>query len=157
MQKISTCLWFDGQAEEAAKFYTSIFKNGKIGQTMRTSEAGPGPKGSVLTVTFELEGQAFMALNGGPKFKFTPAISMVVRCKMQEEIDELWAKLSAGGQEVQCGWLTDKFGVSWQIVPSELGELLGGGDSKKSARVMKALLQMIKLDINALRRASQED
>jgi predicted 3-demethylubiquinone-9 3-methyltransferase (glyoxalase superfamily) len=157
MQKISTCLWFDGQAEEAAKFYTSIFKNAKIGQIMRTSEAGPGPKGSVLTVTFELEGHEFMALNGGPHFKFTPAISMFVKCKTQEEIDELWAKLTAGGKEVECGWLTDKFGVSWQIVPAEIGELLGAGDSKKSARVIKAIMQMKKLDLNVLRRAYQQE
>lgn len=153
MQKITPFLWFDGQAEEAMKFYTSIFKNTKTGSVSRYGDAGPGPKGSVMSATFELEGQKFMALNGGPHFKFTPAISFFVNCETQEEVDELWEKLSAGGAKNRCGWLTDKFGVSWQIIPTALGELLGDKDPEKSKRVMQAMLQMDKIDIEGLKRA----
>ena len=153
MQKITPFLWFDGQAEEAMKFYTSIFKNTKTGSVSRYGDAGPGPKGSVMSATFELEGQKFMALNGGPHFKFTPAISFFVNCETQQEVDELWEKLSAGGAKNRCGWLTDKFGVSWQIIPTALGELLGDKDPEKSKRVMQAMLQMEKIDIAGLRQA----
>jgi predicted 3-demethylubiquinone-9 3-methyltransferase (glyoxalase superfamily) len=153
MRKIAPFLWFDGKAEEAMKFYTSIFKNSKIGNVTRYGDAGPGPKGTVMSATFELEGQKFMALNGGPQFKFTPAISFFVNCETQQEVDELWEKLSEGGEKSRCGWLTDKYGVSWQIIPSVLGELLGSKDAEKSKRVMKAMLQMDKLDIEGLRRA----
>jgi predicted 3-demethylubiquinone-9 3-methyltransferase (glyoxalase superfamily) len=146
-------LWFDGQAEDAANFYVSIFKNSKILNVSRYSEAGPQPAGTVLTVTFQLDGQELMALNGGPEYTFTPAISFSVDCKTQDEVDWFWDKLSAGGQTVQCGWLTDKFGVSWQIVPTVLGELLSDPDPVKSQRVMKAMLQMIKIDIKALQQA----
>ena len=154
MQKITPCLWFDSQAEDAMKFYTSIFKNSKIGRVTRYGDAGPGPKGTAMSATFELEGQEFMALNGGPQFKFSPAISFFVNCKTQEEVDELWEKLSAGGKTERCGWLTDKFGLSWQVIPTILGELLRDKDPAKSQRVMKAMLQMDKIDIAALKRAS---
>lgn len=153
MQKITPFLWFDGQAEEAMKFYTSIFKNSKIGSVSRYGDAGPGPKGTVMSGTFELEGQKFMALNGGPQFKFTEAISFFVNCETQQEVDELWEKLSAGGQKSRCGWLKDKFGVSWQIIPNVLGELLGDKDPAKSRRVMQAMLRMDKIDIEGLKRA----
>jgi len=153
MQKITPFLWFDNQAEEAMKFYTSIFKNSKIGRVTRYGDAGPGPKGTVMSATFELDGQEFMALNGGPLFKFSPAISFYVNCKTQKQVDELWAKLSAGGKTDRCGWLTDKFGLSWQIIPSILGELLHDKDPAKSQRVMQAMLQMNKLDIQGLKRA----
>jgi predicted 3-demethylubiquinone-9 3-methyltransferase (glyoxalase superfamily) len=153
MQKITPFLWFDGRAEEAMNFYTSIFKNAKIGRVTRYGDAGPGPKGTVMSATFELEGQEFMALNAGPQFKFSPAISFFVDCKTQEEVDELWEKLSAGGKTERCGWLTDKFGLSWQIIPSILGELLSDKDPEKSQRVMKAMLQMDKIDIAGLKRA----
>jgi predicted 3-demethylubiquinone-9 3-methyltransferase (glyoxalase superfamily) len=153
MQKITPFLWFDGRAEEAMNFYTSIFKNAKIGRVTRYGDAGPGPKGTVMSATFELEGQEFMALNAGPQFKFSPAISFFVDCKTQEEVDELWKKLSAGGKTERCGWLTDKFGLSWQIIPSILGELLSDKDPEKSQRVMKAMLQMDKIDIAGLKRA----
>ena len=153
MQKITPFLWFDNNAEEAAKFYVSVFKNSKIGKVARYGEAGPGPKGTVMTVEFELDGQKFVALNGGPQFKFTEAVSFVVNCKTQKEVDTIWEKLSAGGQEVQCGWLKDKFGLSWQIVPTVMTELLTDRDPKKSQRVMKAMLKMVKLDIAALERA----
>jgi predicted 3-demethylubiquinone-9 3-methyltransferase (glyoxalase superfamily) len=146
-------LWFDGNAEEAASFYTSIFKNSKILNTARCGDAGPGPKGTVMTVTFQLEGQTFMALNGGPRFKFSPAISFFVNCETQAEVDELWEKLSAGGSDMQCAWLKDKFGVSWQIVPRALIELMQDKDPVKSQRVFKAMLQMTKIDIEGLRRA----
>jgi predicted 3-demethylubiquinone-9 3-methyltransferase (glyoxalase superfamily) len=155
-QKITTFLWFDDNAEEAVNFYTSIFKNSKILSMSRYGEAGPGPAGKVMTATFQLEGQEFMALNGGPLFKFTEAISLFVTCKTQEEVDELWAKLSAGGKEGQCGWLKDKFGLSWQIIPSALGELIGDKDPKKAQRVMQTMLQMKKIDIAGLKRAAQE-
>jgi len=157
MQKISPCLWFDHQAEAAAKFYTSIFKNSKILNIARYGDAGAKvsgqPKGSVLTVVFRLEGQEFMALNGGPIFKFTEAISFIVHCKTQKEVDRFWKKLSRSGRPGQCGWLKDKYGVSWQIVPDGLGRLLQGKDPKKSERAMQALLKMKKIDIKALKKA----
>jgi len=157
MQKITPFLWFDDQAGEAAKFYTSIFRGSRILNIARYSEAtekpSGKPRGSVMTVAFELAGQKFIALNGGPHFKFTEAISFVVSCRTQAEVDYFWKKLSVGGKEVQCGWLKDKYGVSWQIVPTVLGELLGGKDSAKSQRVMQALLKMVKLDIQKLKQA----
>jgi len=156
-QKIIPFLWFDGQAEEAAKFYVSIFKNSKIGTITRYEEelaaVSGRPKGSVMTVAFQLEGQGFTALNGSPHFKFTEAISFVVNCKTQKEVDELWEKLSDGGEEGQCGWLKDKYGLSWQIVPTVLLEMLNDEDAEKSKRVMQALLQMRKLDIKRLQQA----
>ena len=157
MQKITPFLWFDNKAEEAMHFYVSIFKNSKIGTVSRYGDAGPGPKGTVMLATFELEGQQFMALNGGPHYKLSPAISLYVDCKTQEEVDELWAKLTAdGGKEDRCGWLTDKFGLSWQIIPSLLGEMLSDKDREKSQRVMKAMLQMAKIDIEALKQALRQ-
>jgi len=153
MQKITPFLWFDNQAEEAANFYTSIFKNSKILNISRYGEEGPGPAGTVMTATFQLDGQEFTALNGGPVFKFTEAISFFVNCQTQEEVDELWEKLSGGGEEGQCGWLKDKYGVSWQIVPTALMEMLQDRDAEKSQRVMKAMLEMQKIDIKALRQA----
>lgn len=159
MQKITPCLWFDDQAEEAANFYASVFKNSKVKSMARYGEAGREihgkPAGSVLTVAFELDGQEFTALNGGPVFKFNEAISFQVNCKTQEDVDYYWEKLSEGGDEQaqQCGWLKDKYGVSWQIVPAVLGEMLQDKDAKKSERVMTALLQMKKLDIKTLRQA----
>lgn len=153
MQKIVPFLWFDDKAEEAANFYVSIFKNSKIVSVTRYGAAGPGPKGSVMSVTFELEGQPFYALNGGPQFKFTPAISLFVNCETQQEVDELWKKLTAGGREDQCGWLQDKYGLSWQIVPTALGKMLGDKDAAKANRAMQAMLQMKKIDINRLQAA----
>lgn len=153
MQKITPFLWFDNDAEEAVNFYTSIFKNSKIGEIRRYGDAGPGPKGAVMTASFQIEGQKFTALNGGPHFKFTPAISFFVDCETQQEVDELWEKLSAGGALMQCGWLTDKFGVSWQIIPKALGELLGDKDPQKSQRVLKAMMKMVKIDVEGLKRA----
>jgi predicted 3-demethylubiquinone-9 3-methyltransferase (glyoxalase superfamily) len=153
MQKITPFLWFDGKAEEAVNFYTAIFKNSKIVNIMRCGEAGPGPKGTVMSATFQLDGQQFMALNGGPMFTFSPAISFFVNCETQEEVDELWEKLSEGGEKQRCGWLKDKYGVSWQIIPSVLGEMLQDKDAEKSNKVMGAMLQMDKIDINILRRA----
>jgi len=154
MQKIVTFLWFDHQAEEAAKFYVSIFKDSKILSVSRYGDAGPGPKGSAMSVTFQPAGQEFMALNGGPLFQFSEAISLFVKCETQAEIDELWAKLlEGGGKEQRCGWLKDRFGLSWQIVPTALGELLADKDPEKSKRVMQALLRMVKLDIPALKKA----
>ena len=155
IQKISPFLWFDHQAEEAARFYASIFPNSAVGTIVRYTEAGPGPSGSVMTVPFELDGQQFTALNGGPIFKFTEAISFVVNCETQEEVDKYWDKLSEGGQEVQCGWLKDKFGLSWQIVPSVMIEMLQDTDAERSQRVMKAMLGMKKLDIAGLEKAYQ--
>jgi predicted 3-demethylubiquinone-9 3-methyltransferase (glyoxalase superfamily) len=152
-QKINPFLWFENQAEEAANFYTSIFKNSKILGVTRYGEGAPGPKGSVMTVSFQIEGQNFVALNGGPHFKFTEAISFVVNCETQQEVDEYWEKLSKGGQEVQCGWLKDKYGLSWQIVPNILNELMQDKDPQRSQRVMQALLQMKKLDIAGLKKA----
>ena len=157
MQKITPCLWFDNQAEEATKFYASIFKNSKIGNVTRYGEAGATvsgrPKGSVMTVTFEIEGQEFVALNGGPHFKFSEAISLMVKCETQKEIDEVWEKLSHGGEEGPCGWLKDKYGLSWQIVSPEWSEMLRDKDVEKSERVMKAILQMTKPDIKAIKQA----
>jgi len=152
-QKITPFLWFDNQAEEAAIFYTSIFKNSKIGRVGRYGDAGPGPKGSVMTVDFQIEGQEFVALNGGPRFKFTEAISFVVNCETQQEVDEFWQKLSAGGQTSQCGWLNDQFGLWWQVVPTVLTKLMLDEDSEKAARVMNAMLQMTKIDIAKLQQA----
>src|SRR5687768_2079389 len=160
MQKITPFLWFNDKAEEAVNFYVSIFKNSKIGTIARYGEDGAEasgrPKGTVMTVTFQLEGQEFMALNGGPHFKFTEAISFLVNCKTQEEIDELWQKLSESGEQVQCGWLKDKYGLSWQIVPTVLGEMMSDKDARKSQRVMQAVLQMKKLDIKRLEQAYQQ-
>ena len=153
MQKITPFLWFDGKAEEAANFYTSIFKNSKILNIARYGEAGPGPKGTVMTVTFQLAGQEFMALNGGPHYTFSPAISFFVNCETQAEVDVLWEKLSAGGRKDKCAWLQDKFGISWQIVPKALLELIQDKDPVKSQRVFKAMLQMTKIDIEGLKRA----
>ena len=153
MQKITPFLWFNDNAEEAMNFYTSIFKNSKVVSVSRYGDAGPGPKGSVMVGKFEIEGQEFMALNGGPVYKLTPAVSFVVNCETQQEVDDFWDKLTAGGQPIQCGWLTDKYGVSWQIVPTILGQLMADKDPVKSGRVMKAMLQMIKIDIAGLQRA----
>ncbi|HEY0767588.1 MAG TPA: VOC family protein [Steroidobacteraceae bacterium] len=155
MQKITPFLWFDTQAEEAANYYVSIFGNSRILKIARHGETGPGPKGSVMTVSFEINGQQFIALNGGPQFTFSEAISFVVSCETQAEIDALWGKLSAGGKESRCGWLKDKYGLSWQVVPTILPELLGDKDSAKAQRAMQAMLQMGKLDIAALRKAHQ--
>lgn len=153
MQKITPFLWFDGKAEEAANFYTSIFKNSKVGEIRRYGEAGPGAKGAVMSATFQLEGQEFIALNGGPQFTFSPAISFFVNLETQEEVDELWEKLSEGGKKNRCGWLQDKFGLSWQIIPTALGKLMSDPDREKSNRVMKAMLQMEKIDIRGLQQA----
>ena len=153
MQKITPFLWFDGKAEEAMNFYVSIFKNSKIVNVTRYGEAGPGPKGTVMSATFQLDGQEFLALNGGPQFTFSPAISFLVNCEAQEEVDELWEKLSEGGEKQRCGWLKDKYGVSWQIVPTALGKMMQDKDAEKSQRVMKAMLQMTKIDIEGLKRA----
>ena len=155
-QKITTFLWFDGNAEQAANHYTSIFKSSKILSVTRHGEGGPAPKGTVMTVNFELEGQEFIALNGGPHFKFTEAISLLVNCDTQKEVDELWSKLTAGGEEGQCGWLKDKFGLSWQIIPSVLLKMMADKDAEKSKRVMEAMLQMSKIDINKLRQAYEQ-
>jgi len=156
MQKITPFLWFDTNAEAAAEFYVSIFKNSKILNVSRYGDAGPGPKGSVMVVNFQLAGQEFTALNGGPLFKFSEAFSLVVNCETQKELDEYWSKLtSGGGQESQCGWLKDKFGFSWQIVPTELGKLISAKDPAKTNRVMQAVLQMKKLDIAKLRQAAE--
>ena len=156
MKKITPFLWFDGRAEEAANFYTAIFPNSKIVSMTRSGEAGPGPKGSVMSATFELQGQEFIALNGGPMFKFSPAISFFVHCETQEEVDHFWEKLSEGGEKQRCGWLRDKFGVSWQVVPTVLSQLLQNQDAEKSKRVMNAMLQMDKLDIASLKRANEQ-
>lgn len=153
MQKITTFLWYDDKAEEAANLYVSLFKNSKIESMSRYGDAGPGPKGSVMVVQFQLDGQRFTALNGGPIFKFTEAISLMVNCETQEEVDRLWEKLSEGGKKDHCGWLKDKYGLSWQIVPTALGKLMSDPDREKAARVTKAMLQMNKLDISALQKA----
>ena len=161
MQKITPCWWFDDQAEEAVKFYASIFKNSKIKSITRYSEdaakVSGRPKGSVLTVAFKLAGQEFLALNGGPIFKFTEAVSFIVNCKTQAEVDRLWEKLSEGGEKGQCGWLKDKYGLSWQIVPTMLSKMLQDKDARKSERVMSALLQMKKLDIKRLEQAFRKE
>jgi len=156
MQKISPFLWFDDKAEEAVDFYASVFKNSKILNISRYGDAGPGPKGAVMSVTFELNGQEFMALNGRPLFKFSEVISFFVHCETQQEVDELWEKLSASGEKQRCGWLKDKYGLSWQIVPTVLGKLLNQSDPGKSKKVMEAMLKMNKLDINGLRQASEQ-
>ena len=153
MQRIVTCLGFNNQAEEAVNFYTSIVKNSKILSATRYGDAGPGPKGSLMVASFQLDGQEFMALNGGPQFTFSIGMSIVINCDTQAEVDEYWEKLSAGGQQVQCGWLTDRFGVSWQIVPKLLRTLVSDPDPKKSQAVMKAMLQMKKLDSAELQEA----
>lgn len=153
MDKISPCLWFNDQAEEAINFYVSVFKNSKIKSITRIKEDDPGTTGKILTAIFELDGREFMAIDGGPQFPFTEAISLTVNCETQEEIDELWTKLTEGGEEVQCGWLKDKYGVSWQIVPTVLGELLTEADPEKANRVKEALFQMKKLDIETFKRA----
>ena len=156
-QKITTYLWFDNNAEEAMNFYVSIFKNSKILDVVRYGDAGPGPKETVMCGTFQLEGQEFMALNGGPQFKFTEAISLFVNCETQEEVDDLWKKLIAGGgAPSQCGWLKDKFGLSWQIIPSVLLKMVADKDAEKSKRVMEAMLQMSKIDINRLKQAYEQ-
>ena len=152
-QKITPFLWFDNQAEDAMNFYISVFKNSKVGEIARYGEAGPGPAGSVMTATFELDGQHFIALNAGPHFKFTEAISFVIDCQDQEEVDYYWNKLTEGGQESQCGWLKDKFGLSWQVVPTMLSKLFNTPDKDKANRAMKAMMQMKKLDIASLQKA----
>jgi predicted 3-demethylubiquinone-9 3-methyltransferase (glyoxalase superfamily) len=156
MQKITPFLWFETQAEEAVHFYVSLFKDSRITSVARYGEGGPGKAGTVMTVNFQLEGQEFIALNGGPEFKFTPAISFFVDCATQEEVDRLWEKLTEGGEEVQCGWLKDKFGLSWQIVPSGLNALLNGEDAEGSRRAMQAMLQMKKLDLEKMRQAYEQ-
>jgi predicted 3-demethylubiquinone-9 3-methyltransferase (glyoxalase superfamily) len=153
MQKITPFLWFDGKAEEAMNFYVSIFKNSKVGRVTRYGEGGPGPKGTVMSATFQLDGQEFFALNGGPVYTFTPAISFFVNCETQEEVDQLWDKLSAGGKKDRCGWLKDKYGLSWQIIPSALGKMLQDPDPEKAKRVMQAMLQMDKIEIEGLQQA----
>ncbi len=156
MPKISPFLWFDSQAEEAANFYVSLFKNSKITSVARYGEAGPGPAGSVMTIGFELDGQIFTALNGGPMFQFTEAVSFVINCEDQAEVDAMWDGLIAdGGQPSQCGWLKDRFGVSWQVVPTVLHELIGGPDAAKAGRAVAAMMQMTKLDIAKLRAARE--
>ena len=157
MPKITPFLWFDGKAEEAVNFYVSVFKNSKTLSVSRYGDAGPGPKGTVMTVAFELDGQQFVALNGGPHFTFSPAISFVVSCETQEEVDHFWEKLSEGGKEVQCGWLEDKYGVSWQVVPRILPELLQDKNSEKTRRVLGAMMKMVKLDIKGLQRAYDQE
>ena len=153
MQKITPFLWFDGKAEEATNFYVSVFKNAKVVNMRRWGRGGPSPEGSVMSTTFEVDGQEFYTLNGGPHFKFTPAISLFIKCETQQEVDELWEKLSEGGEKSRCGWLKDKFGISWQVIPTVLGDLLGDKDAAKSGRVMQAMMQMSKIDIAKLQEA----
>ena len=153
MQTITPFLWFDDKAEEATHFYVSLFKNSKINSVSRYGDAGPGPKGKVMTVAFQLNGQQFTALNGGPLFKFSEAISLMVNCETQQEVDELWDKLSAGGEKSRCGWLKDKYGLSWQIIPTALGKLMSDPDREKAGRVMQAMMQMDKIDIKRLEQA----
>ena len=152
-ERITPFLWFDGQAEEAANFYVSVFKNAKIHHVTRNTEAAPGETGAVLVIEFELDGQRFMALNGGPEFHFTPAVSFSIDCKDQAEVDYYWDRLTEGGREVQCGWLEDKYGLSWQVVPSLLPELLGSDDRKKADAAMQAMMEMVKLDVAKLQAA----
>ena len=154
MQRITPFLWFDTQAEEAANYYVSIFKNSRIKRIVRYGEAGPGPKGSVMVAEVELDGEGFVLLNGGPHYKITPAVSFVVNCEDQDEVDHYWSQLTAGGQEIQCGWLVDKFGVSWQVVPTRLTELMLDPDPAKAGRVTQAMLKMVKLDIPTLEKAA---
>jgi predicted 3-demethylubiquinone-9 3-methyltransferase (glyoxalase superfamily) len=156
MQKITPCLWFDTEGEEAARFYTSVFPNSRIVDVARYGSAGPRPEGTVMTVSFELDGQKYVALNGGPEFTFNEAISFQVSCENQEEVDTFWTTLSEGGEEGPCGWLKDRFGVSWQIVPTVLPELLGDPDREKSQRVMQAMLNMRKIEIADLERAAAQ-
>ncbi len=160
MQKITPCLWFDDNAEEAVKFYTAIFRNSKIKTVTRYGKAGAQasgrPKGTVMTLLFQLDGQEFLALNGGPHFKFSPAVSFIANCKKQKELNALWKKLSAGGKEGHCGWLTDKYGVSWQIVPADIGEMMKTKDAGQAERVMRAILQMKRLNIKTLKKAYQQ-
>jgi predicted 3-demethylubiquinone-9 3-methyltransferase (glyoxalase superfamily) len=153
MQKVTPFLWFDGKAEEAARFYTSVFRGGKILDIMRYTEAGPRPKGEVLTVSFELFGQMFVALNGGPNYSFTPAVSFMIECETQEELDAYWDRLADGGKPIQCGWITDKFGLTWQITPSILLPMLQDTDKARATRVTRAMMEMVKLDFAALKRA----
>ena len=155
MQKLTPCLWFDTEGEEAATFYTSVFPNSRIVDVARYGSAGPRPEGTVMTVSFELDGQKFLALNGGAQFEFSEAISFQVSCKNQDEVDHYWSKLSEGGEEGPCGWLKDKFGLSWQIVPTALPELLGDADKEKAQRVMAAMLEMKKIQIDELERAAE--
>lgn len=154
-QKVTTFLWYDGKAEEAVNFYTSIFKKGKTNHVVRYGESGPGAKGSVMIIDFELDGQQFTAINGGPEFKFTEAISLVVHCETQEEVDYFWEKLSEGGQTIECGWLKDKYGLAWQIVPEIFLELLRTSDDQKKDRVMRAMMKMKKLDIKQIQEAAK--
>jgi len=156
MQKITPCLWFDTEGEEAAELYTAVFPNSRIGHVARYGSGGPRPEGTVMTVSFELDGQKFVALNGGPQFTFDESISFQVSCETQEEVDAFWSKLSEGGEEGQCGWLKDRFGLSWQIIPTALPRLLGGPDAEKSQRVMQAMLKMKKIEIDALERAAAQ-
>jgi len=156
MPKITPFLWFNDQAEEAMNFYVSIFKNSKAGSVTRYGDTGPGPKGSAMTASFQLDGVDFTALNGGPQFPFTEAVSFVIHCETQQEIDHYWDKLTAGGRPIQCGWLKDKFGLSWQVVPDILPRLLKDPDPKKSQRVMKAMMQMVKIDIARLQQAADQ-
>jgi predicted 3-demethylubiquinone-9 3-methyltransferase (glyoxalase superfamily) len=153
MPKITPFLWFENRAEEAMQFYTSVFKNSKPGRVTRYGDGGPGPKGQAMSVTFQLEGQDFIGLNGGPHFHFTEAISLFVNCETQEEVDDLWSKLSGGGAPGRCGWLKDKYGLSWQIIPKQLGEMLADKDPEKSQRVLQTMLKMDKIDVAALKRA----
>jgi predicted 3-demethylubiquinone-9 3-methyltransferase (glyoxalase superfamily) len=155
MPKITPFLTFNDQAEAAANFYTSVFKNSKIVSSSRYGDAGPGPKGSLMSATLSLDGQELLLLNGGPTFKFSEAISLFVSCETQAEVDEYWSKLTADGKEIQCGWLVDKFGVSWQIIPTILGKLLSDKDAKKAGRVMQAMLKMVKIDIKGLQEAAE--
>jgi predicted 3-demethylubiquinone-9 3-methyltransferase (glyoxalase superfamily) len=156
MHEITPCLWFDTEGEEAAKFYTSVFPNSRILDVARYGEAGPRPAGTVMTVSFELNGQQFVALNGGPEFTFSEAISFQVSCKTQEEVDAFWSKLSEGGEEGPCGWLKDKYGLSWQIIPTALPQLLSDPDQEKAQRVMRAMLNMKKIEIDGLERAAAQ-
>ena len=156
MQKITTFLWFDDQAEEATKFYVSLFKNSKVLDVTRYPEGSPGPAGKVMTVAFELDGQQFVALNGGPQFPFTEAISLLINCETQQEVDELWEKLSERGEKSQCGWLKDKYGLSWQVIPTALNRMLADKDPEKAQRVMQAMLHMSKIDVAELERARDE-
>jgi predicted 3-demethylubiquinone-9 3-methyltransferase (glyoxalase superfamily) len=157
MSTITPFLWFDANAEEAMNFYVEVFGDAKVGEVTRYGDGGPGPAGTVMSATFELRGQQFMALNGGPGFPFTEAISFFVACETQEEVDDLWEKLTAGGEESRCGWLKDRYGLSWQIIPNALGELLNDPDPVKSQRVMQAMLQMGKIEIAGLRRAYEQE
>jgi len=153
MPNITPFLWFDGNAEEAMNFYVSVFPNSKIGSVTRYGDGGPGPKGKVMTATFQLDGQEFFALNGGPQYTFSPAISFFINCKTQQEVDDLWEKLSEGGEKQRCGWVKDRYGLSWQVIPTILGQLLRDKDPEKSKRVMQAMLQMDKIDIKRLQQA----